>query len=99
MAGSQLPRPQWPEFPLRPQFNLTINPVPLTVTLHGEVSRVYGAANPNPVFISQGLVNGDTLGGTILVTAQTTATTASPVGVLPLHVARVERDVGRQLHS
>ncbi len=65
------------------EFNLTINPVPLTVIPHGEVSRPYGAANPNPVFIMKGLVNGDTLGGTILVTAQTAATTASPVGVYP----------------
>jgi hypothetical protein len=61
-------------------FNLTVTPAPLTLILSGEDSRVYGAANPNPVVKARGLVNGDTLGGTLIVTAQTTATPSSPVG-------------------
>jgi hypothetical protein len=64
-------------------FNVVVTPAPLTVTV-GNASRAVGA--PNPVFNStvSGLVNGDTLGGTITVTYSTTATTASPAGTYPI---------------
>jgi hypothetical protein len=63
-------------------FNLTASAAPLTVKLHGNW-RYYGAANPGPDVTANGLVNGDTLGGTVVVTASTTATPASPVGDYP----------------
>jgi hypothetical protein len=57
--------------------NLTITPRPITVTADA-LSRVYGNANPALTYKvgGQGLVNGDTLTGSLA----TTATTASGVG-------------------
>jgi len=64
------------------RFNLTVTRAPLTVTFHGDW-RLYGAANPSPAFVVKGLVNGDSLGGTVNVIALTTATPASPIGHYP----------------
>lgn len=64
-------------------FSIVVTSAPLTITV-ANVSHAAGA--PNPVFSStvSGLVNGDTLGGSILVTCSTTAITASPVGTYPI---------------
>ena len=64
-------------------FNIAVTPAPLTVMV-GNASRAVGA--PNPAFSStaSGLVNGDTLGGDIIVTYSTTATAASPAGTYPI---------------
>ncbi|HEY9138123.1 MAG TPA: Ig-like domain repeat protein, partial [Terriglobus sp.] len=65
------------------QGTLTVTPVPLTITV-GNASRAVGAANPTFTSTAVGLVNGDTLGGTLVVTYSTTATTASPAGTYPI---------------
>ncbi|WP_420383925.1 MBG domain-containing protein [Novosphingobium sp.] len=54
---------------------LTINPASLSVTASGQ-TRTYGAANPALTYSETGLVNGDTLTGSLA----TTATSASNVG-------------------
>ena len=54
---------------------LTINPASLAVIANGQ-TRVYGAANPTLTFSATGLVNGDTLSGSLAAGA----TTASGVG-------------------
>jgi hypothetical protein len=65
-----------------------VTPAPLTVTVRPAIaSRLYGAANPGFEATVKGLLNGDTLGGTVSVNAQTTATSASPVGDYPVTAA------------
>ena len=54
---------------------LTINPASLAVTADAQ-SRAYGAANPALTYSASGLVNGDTLSGSLA----TSANTASGVG-------------------
>jgi hypothetical protein len=66
-------------------FNLTVTPAPLIVIVSPD-SIPYGTPNPNFTSKVRGLVNGDTLGGTVIVTVQTTATPASPVDFYPLSV-------------
>ncbi|WP_244558035.1 MBG domain-containing protein [Rhizobium hainanense] len=48
--------------------NLTVNPRALTVTADA-VSKVYGDANPTLTYLATGLVNGDTLSGSLATTA------------------------------
>jgi hypothetical protein len=55
--------------------NLNVTAAPLTVTANAQ-SRLYGAANPALTYTSAGLLNGDTLSGSLA----TTATTTSNVG-------------------
>src|SRR6185295_8040805 len=55
--------------------NLSVTAAPMTVTADAQ-SRLYGAANPALTYISSGLLNGDTLSGSLA----TLATTASNVG-------------------
>ena len=55
--------------------NLTVTAAPLTVTANAQ-SRLYGAINPALTYISSGLLNGDTLSGSLA----TLATTTSNVG-------------------
>jgi hypothetical protein len=64
-------------------FNIVVTPAPLTITV-GNASRAVGASNPAFSSTASGLVNGDTLGGTITVAYSTTATAASPVGTYPI---------------
>lgn len=64
-------------------FNVVVTPAPLTITV-ANANRVAGAQNPAFSSTASGLVNGDTLGGTIRVTYLTTATTASPAGSYPI---------------
>lgn len=64
-------------------FRIVVTPAPLTITV-GNVSRAVGAANPSFTSTASGLVNGDTLGGTITVTYSTAATTASSAGTYPI---------------
>jgi hypothetical protein len=65
--------------------SLTVGPTPLTVTVRPAIgSRLYGATNPGFEATVKGLLNGDTLGGTVIVSEQTTATPASPVGYYPV---------------
>ncbi len=59
--------------------NIVVAPAPLTVTV-ASVSRTVGEANPAFTATAAGLVNGDTLGGDIIVNATTTATATSPAG-------------------
>jgi len=51
----------------------------LTVTMYDDW-RIYGAANPTFGYTITGLINGET----VIVTPQTTATAASPVGTYPV---------------
>jgi hypothetical protein len=63
-------------------FAIRIYPAPLTVTvLSSPGSQTYGTATL-PTFTNtvSGLVNGDTLGGTVIVTDNTSVTASSPVG-------------------
>ncbi len=48
--------------------NLTVNPRALTVTA-GALSKIYGDANPMLTYTANGLVNGDTLSGSLATTA------------------------------
>jgi len=59
---------------------LNVTPAPLTVTCNS-YSRAYGAANPTLDYTITGLVNGDTVDGTIInVSCTTTATTLNSIG-------------------
>src|SRR6202165_3200972 len=53
--------------------NLSVTAAPLTVTADAQ-SRFYGAANPALTYLSSGLLNGDTLSGSLFTTATTTST-------------------------
>ncbi|MDB5612342.1 MAG: filamentous hemagglutinin N-terminal protein [Bradyrhizobium sp.] len=55
--------------------NLAVTAAPLTVNANTQ-SRLYGAVNPALTYLSSGLVNGDSLSGSLA----TTATTTSNVG-------------------
>lgn len=67
--------------------SLLVSPAPLAVQVHPSNSfRIYGAANPVFSATVTGLVNGDTLGGTITVSESTTATVDSGVGTYPVTV-------------
>ena len=63
---------------------LTVTPAPLTVVVQNQTKTV-GTAVPNPPGTATvtGLVNGDTVGTTIVLTFSTTVTAATPVGVYP----------------
>jgi len=63
--------------------NVIVTPAPLTITL-GNATRAYGAADPAFPSSATGLVNGDRLGGDIVMNAITTATATSPVGTYPI---------------
>ena len=62
------------------QDYLTITPAPLTVTAEPK-TKVYGQQNPQLTYTSNGLVNNDTISGSLT----TTATTFSPVGSYPIN--------------
>src|ERR1035438_2594706 len=62
---------------------LTVNQAPLTVAVQS-ASKTYGAALPTFTGSVTGLVNGDTVGGTITVSYATTATASSPVTTYPI---------------
>jgi hypothetical protein len=64
--------------------NLTITQAALTVTADAQ-SRAYGATNPTLTYTATGLINGDTLTGTLA----TAATTTSPVGAYPITIGSV----------
>lgn len=64
-------------------FSIVVTPAPLTIAV-GNASRVVGVPNPAFTSTASGLVNGDTLGSTIVVTYSTAATTASPAGTYPI---------------
>lgn len=63
---------------------LSVTPAPLTVTVANQ-TKAYGAAVPNLTGSAtvSGLVNGDTVGSTIVLTYSTTVTAATPVGTYP----------------
>jgi sugar lactone lactonase YvrE len=66
---------------------IRVLPAPLTVrVLPAHTLRLYGAANPEFTSTVSGLVNGDTLEGTVTVSLSTTATPASAVGQYPVTV-------------
>ncbi|MEZ2348264.1 Ig-like domain repeat protein [Terriglobus sp. RCC_193] len=63
---------------------LTVTPVPLTVSVANQ-TKVYGAAVPNLTGSAtvSGLVNGDAVGSTIVLTYSTTVTASTPIGTYP----------------
>ena|GEM_PF-2244016 len=63
---------------------LTVTPAPLTVTV-ADQTKVFGAPVPDLTGTATvtGLVNGDTVGTTIILTYSTTVTQTTPVGVYP----------------
>jgi len=62
---------------------LTVMAANLTVTINN-ATKQFGAALPTFSASAAGLVNGDTLGGTIVVSYSTTATVASGIGSYPI---------------
>jgi hypothetical protein len=58
---------------------LTVTPAAASITVNAS-SKIYGAALPTFSATSSGLVNGDTIGTTIVVSYSTTASSASSVG-------------------
>jgi len=60
-------------------YALTIRPAPLTVTVNN-LSRAYGAANPQLTYTVSGLRNGDTAAQVLQGALATTANASSPVG-------------------
>lgn len=64
--------------------SLTVTPAPLTVTV-ADQTKAFGAAVPNLTGSAtlSGLVNGDAVGSTIILTYSTTVTASSPVGTYP----------------
>jgi sugar lactone lactonase YvrE len=69
-------------------YSILVYPAPLTITVRPTLSlRLYGTANPTFSATATGLVNGDTLGGTLTVSESTTATIDSGVGVYPVTAA------------
>ena len=70
-------------------LSFTVNPAPLSVTVTPALTALtYGKFTP-PVFTSSvsGLVNGDTLGGTVIVSVSSTANAQSGAGVYSASVA------------
>jgi hypothetical protein len=63
--------------------SFTVSAAPLSIVA-ANVSRSYGSSNPAFNGTVTGLVNGDTLGGTVLITYSTTATASSLVGSYPI---------------
>lgn len=63
---------------------LSVTPAPLAVTVANQ-TKAYGAAVPNLSGSATvtGLVNGDTVGSTIILTYSTTVTASTPVGTYP----------------
>ncbi|HEY0308885.1 MAG TPA: Ig-like domain repeat protein [Acidobacteriaceae bacterium] len=64
--------------------NYSVTPVPLGITV-ANASRSYGMADPVFHATASGLVNGDSLGTTILVAMQSDAAAASPPGTYAIH--------------
>jgi sugar lactone lactonase YvrE len=65
---------------------LTVQQAPLTITV-ANASRAYGAANPSFTATVSGLVNGDSIGVTLLQSFSTNATPTSTVGPYAINVA------------
>jgi hypothetical protein len=65
-------------------YHLTATPARLRVTVLQPKERLYGSPNPQFSAALKGLVNGDTVGGTILLDFSTPATVSSPVGSYPV---------------
>lgn len=70
--------------PATASSTLTVTPAPLTITV-ADQAKAFGAAVPNLTGSATvaGLVNGDAVGTTIILTYSTTVTASSPVGVYP----------------
>jgi hypothetical protein len=82
-AGSHALTAAWTGSGRSGSFTQTVNPTVLTITV-GNLTRVYGSANPTPTFDYSGFVNRDTLAVVSGLVPSTPATPSSGVGSYPI---------------